>query len=108
MFLGHLENKVMAILWRRGESSARDVLPLVSRPLAYTTVMTTLDRLFKKGLLKRRKVDRAFLYSAALTQPELLVSSLVDAAGQYDGELLDELEKQIRQKRRELAQQGRP
>jgi len=106
MVLGRLETKVMEILWHRGECSARDVVPLLQRPLAYTTVMTTLDRLFKKGLLRRRKVDRAYLYSATLTQPELLVSYLVDAVGQYDEALLSELEKKIREKRRELERRN--
>src|ERR1017187_2314993 len=60
--LGRLETSVMEILWGRGESNVRDVAEHLNRPLAYTTVMTTLDRLFKKGLLDRRKLDRAFLY----------------------------------------------
>jgi len=49
--LGHLETTVMDLLWERGESNVHDVVQHVGRPLAYTTVMTTLDRLFKKGLL---------------------------------------------------------
>ena len=61
--LGPLEVTVMEILWARGESNVRDVVDRLDRPLAYTTVMTTLDRLFKKGLLARRKSDRAFIYS---------------------------------------------
>ena len=52
--LGPLEVTVMEILWARGESNVRDVVDRLDRPLAYTTVMTTLDRLFKKGLLLRR------------------------------------------------------
>ena len=51
--LGTLEFELMEILWSNGASSVRDVVPKLSRPLAYTTVMTTLDRLFKKGLLDR-------------------------------------------------------
>ena len=69
--LGPLEINVMELLWARGESNVHHVVDQLSRPLAYTTVMTTLDRLFKKGLLKRRKVDRAFLYSAKSRPPEL-------------------------------------
>jgi predicted transcriptional regulator len=122
--LGHLENTVMEILWKRGASNVRDVSQCLARPLAYTTVMTTLDRLYKKGLLKRRKEGTAFVYSPLFTRREweqkragdfmagflsgpestrgLLVSCLVDAAGEQDAALLDELEKQIRLKRREL------
>ena len=53
--LGSLEFELMEVLWSHGESSVRDVVSKLSRPLAYTTVMTTLDRLFKKGLLDRHK-----------------------------------------------------
>src|SRR3974390_1248560 len=68
--LGPLEVTVMEILWTRGESNVRDVVDRLDRPLAYTTVMTTLDRLFKKGLLSRRKFDRAFIYSPALDRAQ--------------------------------------
>ena len=122
--MGHLESDVMEILWARGESSVHDVVDQLARPLAYTTVMTTLDRLYKKGLLARRKADRAFVYmprqsraewerqradeflAAFLAGPapsgDLLISCLVDAVGQQDATLLDELERRIRVKRREL------
>ena len=128
--LGHLEATVMDLLWERGESNVHDVVQRLHRPLAYTTVMTTLDRLFKKGLLDRRKSARAFLYSPRWSrmeweqkragefvagflsgpQPagELLISCLVDAVGQQDEALLDELEKKIRLKRKELFQGKRP
>ena len=55
--LGPLEVAVMEILWQRGESAVRDVVDRLERPLAYTTVMTTLDRLYKKALLDRRKYE---------------------------------------------------
>ncbi len=121
--LGHLELTVMQILWDRGEANVRDVAARLNRPLAYTTVMTTLDRLFKKGLLVRRKEERAFVYStrysrteweqkrtgdlitglfAADRSSELLISCLVDAVGSHDATLLDELERKIRLKRKEL------
>jgi len=115
----------MDILWARGESAVRDVVHALGRPLAYTTVMTTLDRLYKKRLLERRKCDRAFLYAPRLTRsawehkragnfiagflasPEpgrdLLISCLVEAVGQHDEKLLDELEKKIQARRRELG-----
>jgi predicted transcriptional regulator len=127
--LGPLEAMLMEILWARGASTVRDVAPLLDRPLAYTTVMTTLDRLYKKGFLDRRKCERAFIYSPRLSRPEwerkragdllagflagprpsgdLLISCLVDAAGQYDGALLDDLERQIKRKRRELSRGGK-
>src|SRR5438270_77838 len=114
----------MELLWTHGESSVRDIADKVERPLAYTTVMTTLDRLYKKGLLDRRKEDRAFLYSPRFSRREweqkragdfvsglladprqsndVLISCLVEAVGDQDAALLDELERKIRAKRREL------
>jgi predicted transcriptional regulator len=128
--LGHLEITVMEILWRRGESNVHDVIERLGRPLAYTTVMTTLDRLYKKGLLRRRKSERAFVYSPCLSRREwehrrtgdfvagllaapqaggeLLISCLVEAVGQHDAALLDELEKKIRMKRKELDRRRKP
>jgi predicted transcriptional regulator len=122
--MGRLEIAVMEILWATGESNVHDVARRLNRPLAYTTVMTTLDRLYKKGLLDRRKSDRAFLYAPKLTKPEwerkragdflsaflagpqpsgdLLISCLVDVVGHQDAALLDELERKIRLKRKEL------
>src|ERR1041385_116906 len=127
--LGHLETTVMEILWAAGESNVHDVVQRLERPLAYTTVMTTLDRLYKKGMLERRKADRAFRYAPRLTKAELerkragdflaaffagpkpsgdlLISCLVDVVGQQDAALLDELERRIREKRRELDRRWR-
>ena len=126
--LGRLEFRLMEILWSRGESNVRDVVQELEHPLAYTTVMTTLDRLYKKGLLERRMPDRAFLYSACFSREEwertraenilagflaaphpsrdLLLSSFLDAVGKHDARLLDELEKKIRSKRKELSRRG--
>jgi predicted transcriptional regulator len=121
---GPLEAEVMEIVWRQGESSVNDVAGKLARPLAYTTVMTTLDRLFKKELLERRKSERAFVYSAKISRTEweqkrtgdfvaallegpkgsgqLLISCLGEAVGDRDRALLDDLERSIRKKRREL------
>ena len=123
--LGALERDVMALAWSGPEISVRDACARLRPPVAYTTVMTTMDRLFKKGLLTRRKVGRAFVYSAAATQAEVegavaselvesllqqdrgeplpILSSLVDAVSDRDRALLDELERLVREKRRELA-----
>lgn len=127
--LGPLELAVMEILWKSGESNVHDVVEKLGRPLAYTTVMTTLDRLYKKGLLSRHKSERAFLYSTRQTRlewehkragefvagflngpeaaGELLISCLVEAVGQKDAGLLDELERKIRMKRKELGTRGK-
>ncbi len=127
--LGPLEVEVMEVVWTMGACNVRDVVERLDRKLAYTTVMTTLDRLYKKALLGREMAERAFVYSAEisreewsrrragevmagfLTGPEesqhLLLSCLVDAVGTHDAMLLDELEKKIQQKRKELADNGR-
>ena len=128
--LGTLEFELMEILWSSGESTVRDVVQKLTRPLAYTTVMTTLDRLFKKGLLDRHKSDRAFVYLPQLSRQEwerhragnlvadflsgprpsrdLLLSCLLDAVGEHDASLLDELEKKVRSRRKELSRKVQP
>ncbi len=120
--LGALEREVMAVVWKAGEINVREASERLESPVAYTTVMTTMDRLFKKRLLARRKVGRAFVYSATATRVEMegavatelvqsllqrhggeplpLLSSLVDAVSDRDRALLDELERLVREKRR--------
>jgi predicted transcriptional regulator len=127
--MGPLEVDVMETVWKLGTCNVRDVVGRLERKLAYTTVMTTLDRLYKKGLLSREMTDRAFVYSAKITRedwdrrragemmagfltgPEesrqLLLSCLVDVVGTHDAMLLDELEKKIQRKREELADKDR-
>ena len=123
--LGALERDVMALVWRREEVNVRDACDELGSIVVYTTVMTTMDRLFKKGLLTRRKVGRAFLYRATASRAEIegavatelvhsllqrkgeplpVLSSLVDAVSDRDRALLDELERLIREKRRRRSQ----
>ncbi len=126
--LGPLEVAIMELLWIAGEASVREVTDRLERRLAYTTVMTTLDRLFKKGILDRRKSERAFLYKPRLSRTawetrragaalagiltggpsrELLASYLVDAVGEHDPKLLEELEAKIRLRREQLSKAER-
>jgi len=60
-----LELACLKALWSLQEGNVKDVRRVVaqSRPLAYTTIMTVLERLVRKGKLARRKVGRAFVYS---------------------------------------------
>lgn len=68
--LGDLERAAMDVLWARAPLSVHDVCDaLAARGLAYNTVMTTLDRLHKKGLLAREKLGHAFMYRPRLDQP---------------------------------------
>ncbi|MEV0385428.1 BlaI/MecI/CopY family transcriptional regulator [Nonomuraea sp. NPDC050643] len=65
--LGELESTIMDRMWAIKEpASVRDVLEHLrqDRALAYTTVMTVMDKLHTKGLLKRRPVGRAYIYEA--------------------------------------------
>ncbi len=123
--LGPLEFSVMEALWREGGGSVRDVAQRLERPLAYTTVMTTLDRLYKKGLLDRRRQERAFWYAPRVSRGEwerglaraavealmsggpgvrreTIMSCLLEeiSAGGLEG--LRELERKIQEKRAEL------
>ena len=77
--LGDLEREVMEEIWRRGEMSVRDIhTGFGDERAAYTTLMTTLDRLYRKGLLERRKEGRAFLYSARISRDEFTRSVAKD------------------------------
>lgn len=124
--LGPLESQLLRMLWNRGSGTVRDILQTGEVTVAYTTVMTTLDRLYKKGLLERVAEGRAFRYLPSQTQHEfngaavrraireLLgaansshtpLSFLVDAVSEHDRALLDELQRAIEKKRRELDEQ---
>jgi predicted transcriptional regulator len=121
--LGPLEQQLMEELWRRKNATVRELLESGETKVAYTTIMTTLDRLYKKQLLERVAEGRAFRYSPRLTKQELekataseairqLLSSssaaalplsyLVEAVSEHDTRLLDELQRLLEEKRREL------
>jgi predicted transcriptional regulator len=72
--LGPLERSVMEFIWDdEGEVTVRDVLVgLKGKALAYTTLMTVLDRLQHKKLLSRRRVGRAYVYRQAVSREEYL------------------------------------
>jgi|SRR5271170_7731197 predicted transcriptional regulator len=120
--LGPLERQLLAALWTRGSSTVREILDVGDIKLAYTTVMTTLDRLYKKQLLNRVAEGRAFRYSPRYTQEELEkaavgetikqllgsgaalpLSYLVEAVSEHDASLLDDLQRLLDEKRRELG-----
>ena len=64
--LADLELECMKVLWRYPGASVAQVRASLPRRLAYTTVMTVLDRMSAKALVERRKNGRAYLYTAAL------------------------------------------
>jgi predicted transcriptional regulator len=121
--LGPLEERLLDALWSRGSATVRELINQQCQDLAYTTVMTTLDRLFKKKLLSREAEGRAFRYAALVTReelhreaageafrqmldaspgPSLPLSYLVEIVSQRDVELLDDLRELVEAKRREL------
>ena len=69
--LGPLEQQLLTALWSRGSATVRELLEDGEIKLAYTTVMTTLDRLYKKHLLDRVAEGRAYRYTPRFTETEL-------------------------------------
>lgn len=125
--LGPLETQLLRLLWQRGPATVRELLDSGDISGAYTTVMTTLDRLYKKGLLERTPEGRAFRYAPRQSKQEFKgqllrraigqligdsdrmldpMSCLVDAVSEHDRKLLDELEKAVEKKKRELRKKG--
>lgn len=127
--VGPLEERLLDVLWSRGTATVRELVDEACPDLAYTTVMTTLDRLFKKKLLGREAEGRAFRYTPRFTREELHreaageafrqllnaspasslpLSYLVEIVTERDAHLLDELREVIEAKRRELREAGSP
>lgn len=74
---GELERHVMVLLWQAGEPlTVADVQEFLVRDLAYTTVMTVLDRLAKKGLARRERRGRAWCYQPAEPQQVVLAREM--------------------------------
>jgi len=123
--LGKLERQVLEQTWQRGEVSVRDVYVAFEERVAYTTLMTTLDRLYKKQILDRRKDGRAFFYSPTVSNEEFehgiredvidgllgrgaegiqpVLACIVDTVSERDRKSLDELERLVKEKKRELS-----
>jgi predicted transcriptional regulator len=121
--LGPFERQLLHEVWSRGSVTVRELVEAGNIRQAYTTVMTTMDRLYKKGLLDRAAEGRAFRYTPRFTSEELQrgaaldgirqllgsdntsslpLSFLVEALSEHDTQLLDELQLLIERKRREL------
>jgi predicted transcriptional regulator len=120
-----LEADIMEVIWSADdEICVHDVLDVLqqSREIAYTTVMTTVSRLFEKGLLDRRKEGRRYIYAPQMTRHEFLAelardiyqrlpdagkdaaaAFLVDRVSESDHDELDRLEELIRRRREEIS-----
>ena len=118
--LGPLEQDVMDVVWRLRDATVRDVHADLSstREIAYTTVMTTMSRLARKGMLERDTADLAHRYRPALSReqygrgavgdvlawmleryPEPAVAYLTDMVDELDDMTLDELREAVARRR---------
>ncbi|MDQ3618533.1 MAG: BlaI/MecI/CopY family transcriptional regulator [Actinomycetota bacterium] len=118
--LGPLESEIMDVVWDHAEVTVRDVHESLTatRPIAYTTVMTTLGRLAEKGLVKRLEDQPAHRYRPLVSReqyarstvrsvvdwlvdrfPDPAVAYLVDAVEKEDDQVVDRLREAIEQRR---------
>ena len=123
--LGPLERRMLDALWTKGSATVREMMDDGFEDLAYTPVMTTRDRLFKKDILARTEEGRAFRYVPRLTREQLHceaaghalrqfldaspasslpLSFLVEILSERDAQLLEDLWRLVEQKRNELSQ----
>ena len=117
--LGELETRLMELLWNEHPISVRTACDRLGGTHAYTTIMTTLDRLHKKRLLRRRKDGNAFLYEPAMDRAEYqrrvveaaltplmeqgatpVLAAFVEVAADFDEANLVQLERLIAKHRR--------
>jgi BlaI family penicillinase repressor len=95
--LAPLELDCMNVLWPLGEATVRDIRDQLAprRARAYTTIMTIMDRLARKGIVERRKSGRAYIYRPRLTAEEARSHALAQVVENFFGgskqALLDEL-----------------
>lgn len=118
--LGDLEQDVMTVVWQLNTATVRSVWDKLqrTRDIAYTTVMTTMDRLTKKGILTRTKINKAYHYTATVTEQQwhqslshqvldklvrqygdLAIAQFVDVVDAIDPSKLQELKRQIDQRK---------
>ena len=121
--LGPLERQLLRAVWARGTATVHEVKEDVTIWQTYTTIMTTMDRLFKKGLFDRSTDGRAFRYSARYSPKNLQrmtaangikqileseyallhLSYFVEAVGAHDVRLLEELQAIVERQRAQLG-----
>jgi len=118
--LTDLELEIMKVIWRRGSATVRDVYEelLTERKIAYTTVMTMIGILERKGRLNKQENDRAYIYTATEPRTDVVGSMVHDFLKRvFDGsakplllhlvenqkispEELDDIRKRVKDKRR--------
>ncbi|MFZ3340029.1 MAG: BlaI/MecI/CopY family transcriptional regulator [Terriglobales bacterium] len=120
--LGPLERQVHHAVWSRGSATVREVIQDRTIWQRYSTILTTMERLFRKGLLSRVLEGKAFRYSAKYSPEELErlaavrgirqlmksehaalhLSYFVEAVGEHDEKMLDELQALVERQRADL------
>ena len=113
-----LESEVMEEVWRRGESTVRDIMGALNatsrKERAYTTIMTIMRRLDEKELLERRRQGKADVYRPRLTREEYLearsnaeVLAVIEQYGEqalvHFARQIDQLDPARRQRLRRLS-----
>jgi predicted transcriptional regulator len=122
--LGELQTAVMELLWQEPNLTVNEVEERLQRrrEIAHTTVLTTLDRMHRKGYLIREKQGKAFIYAPRYSREEFeqkmaqevlgallgqftepALSAFIDIVSE-DSETLDRLDKLIKEKRRQQAE----
>jgi predicted transcriptional regulator len=89
--LGPLEHQIMDIVWKQKEATVYSVVDQIckEKQLAYTTIMTVMSRLAKKGVLKREKKGKTYIYSPIESKEKFIhqlvqntISKMVDMFGE--------------------------
>jgi predicted transcriptional regulator len=119
--LGELEADVMEQLWRQGEATVRTVLEAINatyeKARAYTTVMTVMGNLDRKGMLTRRREGKTDIYTPVMSREEYLDARARVEAGALVGRYgeaaymafareMDRLDPEQRRQLRRLARDG--
>jgi len=120
--LGPLERQVHRAVWQRGSATVREIIQDRTIWQRYSTILTTMDRLFRKGFFSRVQEGKAFRYVARFSPEELErlaavrgirhllksehaslhLSYFVGVVGEHDEKLLDELQALVERQRAEL------
>ena len=110
--LGPLERQIMSVIWASDQCSVWDVVRKLPHQRAYTTVMTTLDRLYQKRILSRQHIGRKFLYSARQSPQQLqervtrsVITSVLADSTNSRASTVSSLLKAIRQRESRLFDQ---
>jgi BlaI family transcriptional regulator, penicillinase repressor len=95
--LAPLELDCMNTLWPIGQGTVREIRDLLAprRPRAYTTIMTIMDRLARKGIVERAKVGRAYIYRPRLTAEDARAQALGQVLENFFGGSKDALLAQL-------------